>query len=124
MEKRDNAVELFHQFLIGEPDKIIEANRKKVVAVCYLDVQLGSLRGILIGVGNIAERAGLSQLLAGLFEIGFADGPPELEAGGGNDFRRRVVLAAGHIDGNQFESGWHFARGLGGQKRNEEKRGK
>ena len=93
-------MEFFHEFLVGEPNEIIEANRNELVAVRYLKVQFGSLRGILIGVGNIAERAGFSQLLAGSFEISFADGLSELEAGGGNDFGRCVAFGTGDVDGN------------------------
>ena len=93
-------MELLHEFLVGEPDKIIEANREKLVAVRHLEVQLGSLRGILIGVGNIAEGAGFSQLLADSLEISFADGLSGLEAGGGNDFGGCVAFGAGYVDGN------------------------
>ena len=100
VKQRNSAVELFHQFLVGEPDKIIEANRKELVAVRYLKVQLGPLSGILIGVGHIAECAGFSQFLTGSFEIRFAHGLSELEAGGGDDFGRRVAFCAGYVDGN------------------------
>ena len=100
MKQRDNAVELFHEFLVGEPDKIIEANRMELRVVRYPEVEFGSLRRVLIGVGNIAEGAGFSQLLADSLEVRFANGLSELEAGGGNDFGRCVALGAGHVDGN------------------------
>ena len=93
-------MELLHKFLVGEPDEIVEANGNELVAVRYLEVQLGSLRGVLVGISNVAERAGFSQLLAGSLEIGFAHGLSKLEAGGGEDFGRCVALGAGHVDGN------------------------
>ena len=52
---------LVEQFLIREPDQIVEANRNELFRVLHLQVQLGAVRGVLKAVGDIAESAGFTR---------------------------------------------------------------
>ena len=64
LEKGHACAQLFQQFLIGEPDEVLEADRDELVAVGDLQVEFDSLRRKLESVSNVAESAGFAQMLA------------------------------------------------------------
>ena len=72
-------MELVEQFLIGEPDQIVEASWNEPFGVLDLQLKLGTVGGVLKAVEDIAEGSGFAQKAGSLFEIVFADGLPELQ---------------------------------------------
>ena len=49
-------MKLLEQFLIREPDQIVEANRNERFSILDLQFKLGALGGVLKAVEDIAER--------------------------------------------------------------------
>ena len=104
LEEPHALAQLLKQVLVGQPYKVVEARGDELVAVGDLQVELGAFGGILEAVGNIAEGAGIAQVLARDLKVSVTDGLAELQAGGADDLRLRVALAAGDGDGDEFES--------------------
>ena len=58
-----------HQFLIGEPDKVIKIDGNELIVVGQLDFQFRPVRRIGIAVGDFGESAGLTEPLTGLLKV-------------------------------------------------------
>jgi|HubBroStandDraft_1064217.scaffolds.fasta_scaffold19691_1 hypothetical protein len=96
-------MELVEQFLVGEPDKIVEVNWNELIGILNLQVKLGPVGGVLKTIKDIPESAGFAKHPRSLFEIILAYGLPDLQAARRDDFVRRVALCTGCVNGNKFE---------------------
>src|SRR5271156_3933029 len=112
-------MELVEQFLIGEPDKIIEVNWNELFGILDLQVKLGPVGRVLKTIKDIPESAGFAEHPRSLFEIVLAHSLPDLQAARRNDFVRRIAPCTGCLNGNKFEGrrrkilGRLLARSLG-----------
>ena len=86
LKQRHRGMELLKQFLIREPDQIVEANWNERFGIVDLQLKLGALGGVLKAVKDIAERAGVVKHPGSLFEVVFAHGLPDLQATRSNNF--------------------------------------
>ena len=86
MKQRNRGMELVKQFLIREPDQIVEANWNERLGIVDLQLKLGALGGVLKAVKDIAEGAGVAKQPGSLFEVVFAHGLPDLQAARSDDF--------------------------------------
>ena len=102
LKERLTGAQLLGQFLIGEPDEVFEADGHERIGVLDLQGEFYALGIELEDVGDVAESAGFSQVLAHAFEVFVVDGLAQLQAGGGDDLGRSVTGGAGDFDGNQL----------------------
>jgi len=86
LEQRDRGMELVKQFLIREPDQIVEANWNERLGIVNLQLELRAIGGVLKAVKDIAKGAGVAQQPGSLFKVVFAHGLPDLQATRSNDF--------------------------------------
>jgi hypothetical protein len=79
-------MELLKQFLIREPDQVVEANWNERLGIVELQVKLRAIGGVLKAVKDVAEGAGIAKQPGSLLEIVFAYGLPDLQATRSHDF--------------------------------------
>ena len=70
----------------------------------------------LEGVGDVTEGTAFAQVLAYGFEVVFAYGLAQLQAGGGDDLLWRVTSRAGDFDGDQLDAEGTAGSGPGAGK--------
>jgi hypothetical protein len=79
-------MELLKQFLIREPDQVVEANWNERLGIVELQLKLRAIGGVLKAVKDVAEGAGIAKQPGSLFKIVFAYGLSDLQAARSNDF--------------------------------------
>ncbi len=80
LKQRNRGMEVVKQFLIREPDQVVEANGNERLGIVELQLKLGAVAGVLKAVEHIAEGAGVVKQPGSLFEVVFAYGLPDLQA--------------------------------------------
>lgn len=69
LEHRHPSAQLLEQFLVREPDQIVEVHRNQLIVVADLEFQLGPGRGRLEAVEHVGESASVAQGAGGFLEI-------------------------------------------------------
>src|SRR5580692_682984 len=96
-------MKLIEQFLIREPDQIVEVNRNEPFCVLHLQLKLGAVSRVLKTVEDIPESPSFSKHPGSLLEIVFAHSLANLQAARSDDFVRRIPLRPRRLDGNKFK---------------------
>src|ERR1700733_11386587 len=96
-------MKLLEQFLIREPDQIVEANRNEPIGILNLQLKLGSVSRVFKAVEDIPESPGFAKHPGSLLKVVFAYGFADLHPARRDHFVRRIPLRARRLDRNKFE---------------------